>query len=89
MGPSIFHKSIYEGLDFIQVAEGMSKKCDARDFKLFVGIIRRLWQRRNDFVHEGSFSHPNSILKQVVEGLEARLISGHKEWKRVRAFQHL
>ena len=49
----------------------MRRKCDARDFKLFVGIIRHLWQRRNEFVHEGSFSHPSSVLEQAIEGLVA------------------
>jgi hypothetical protein len=71
MGPVIFQKSFYEGLEFIQVAEGMRRKCDALDFKFYVGIIRRLYQRRNEFIREGIFTHPNSILKQAMENLEA------------------
>jgi ribonuclease HI len=71
MGPVIFQKRFYEGPDFMQVAEGMSKTCDTQEFKLFAGITRRIWKRRNEYVHKGSFAHPSSILEQVREELRA------------------
>jgi ribonuclease HI len=71
MGPVIFQKRFYEGPYFMQVVEGMSKICDTQEFKLFVGITRRIWKRRNAYVHEGSFVHPSSILEQAREELGA------------------
>jgi hypothetical protein len=66
-----FQKSFFEGPAFLQVAEGMMSRCDAREFQLFVGIARRLWLRRNEVIHGGVFSHPNTVFKQAEEGLEA------------------
>ncbi|XP_059455324.1 uncharacterized protein LOC132185582 [Corylus avellana] len=32
----------------------------------FVGLAKRLWFRRKDFVHEGNFTHPNALVQQVL-----------------------
>ena len=49
----------------------MWRKCDIRELLIFVGITHRLWQRRNEFIIEGAFSHPTSIFEHVVAGVEA------------------
>jgi ribonuclease HI len=36
---------------------------------IFAGIVRRLWSRRNEYVHEGKFIHPNSIVQQAMTSL--------------------
>jgi hypothetical protein len=68
-GGPIFQKSHFEGPKFLQVVEGMHERCDSEDFHLFAGISRRVWLRRNAFIHEGAFSHPNSIIEQARQEL--------------------
>jgi hypothetical protein len=36
----------------------------------FVGIVRRIWLRRNEVVHEGSFLHPNTLVHKAKTTLE-------------------
>lgn len=58
-------KFVFDGPDFLQVAEGMFDKCDETEFQLFVGIARRRL-RRNEVVHGGVFSHPNTVVRQAL-----------------------
>jgi hypothetical protein len=45
---------------FFQLMEDILTYCDQEEIKMFVGIARRLWLRRNDVVHEKTMAHPNS-----------------------------
>jgi ribonuclease HI len=63
-------KSSCSDLDFLQVAERILEKCDMEEFQNFVIVTRRIWLRRNAFLHEGSFSHPVSIIKQAESLIE-------------------
>ena len=65
-----FQKSVFSGPDFLQVAEGMLGKCDTMEFQLFVGISRRLWLRRNEAVHGGSFQYPDGLVKRALLAVE-------------------
>jgi hypothetical protein len=47
----------------------MHGRCDSEDFHLFAGISRCVWLRRNAFICEGAFSHPNSIIEQARQEL--------------------
>jgi hypothetical protein len=47
-----------------------SVHCNQEEIKLFVGIARRLWLRRNNLVHEGSLSHPISLVQRTVTAME-------------------
>jgi hypothetical protein len=40
----------------------------------FVGIVRRIWLRRNEVVHEGSFLHPNTLVHRAKMALEDFLV---------------
>jgi diadenosine tetraphosphatase ApaH/serine/threonine PP2A family protein phosphatase len=62
-----FQKMIPEGPSFMQVAELMAKKCDDEEMGLFAGIARRVWLRRNEFVHEGKFTRPSTLVQQAME----------------------
>ncbi|XP_059439185.1 uncharacterized protein LOC132171798 [Corylus avellana] len=39
------------------------------DIKLFAGLSRQLWLRRNMLLHEGVFIHPNMLVQRVVNGV--------------------
>lgn len=41
-----FQKSTYYSLDYLQVVEEMFKKCDMKEFELFVNIWKKIWFRR-------------------------------------------
>ena len=58
------------------VVEGMYEKCAIEECNLFVSIARHIWRRRNAFIHEGTFLHPNIIVEQAqqeTELLKARM----------------
>jgi hypothetical protein len=40
----------------------MFNLCDGEEMRTFVGMARRIWLRRNEVVHKGSFSSPKEIL---------------------------
>jgi ribonuclease HI len=65
-----FQKSSCEGSTFLQVVEEMYEKCDVGDFCLFVSIARRIWLRRNGLIHEGTFEHPDFLVKQAHQEME-------------------
>jgi hypothetical protein len=56
--------------NFFPLVEDVSVHCNQEEIKLFVGIARRLWLRRNDLVHEGSLSHPISLVQRTVTAME-------------------
>jgi hypothetical protein len=70
--------------------EGIFKICDEDEIKLFVGLARKIWFRRNEVLHGGSFTHPNVLVQRamssVAEFLHANTLEehGHKEERRER-----
>lgn len=51
---------------FSHVVEGILKSCEEEEIKLFVGLARKVWFRRNEVVHGGSFTHPNVLVQQAM-----------------------
>jgi hypothetical protein len=43
----------------------MFRQCDEEELRLFVRIARRVWFRRNEVVHGGSFTHPTILVQQA------------------------
>ena len=70
MGSKNFQKSFFQGLDFLQVVEGLFIKCDQEELLKFAGLVRRIWLRRNDVLHGGKFSHPNTIWQQTLNSIQ-------------------
>jgi hypothetical protein len=70
VGNKRFQKCSFGGPDFMQVVEGLWRRCEEEEFCSFVGIARRIWLRRNDYVHGGVFSHPNEIVRRTTEAIE-------------------
>jgi ribonuclease HI len=70
VGPKKLQKNSDSGLEFLQVVEGVFAACSWEDTAQFAGIARRIWLRRNRVVHEGIFSHPNSLVQQARQATE-------------------
>jgi hypothetical protein len=61
----VFQKSSFIVLDFFHVAELLYVKCGDDDFRLFAEIARKIWMRRNAYIYEGTFTHPDGIVRDV------------------------
>lgn len=70
MGIVKFQKSHFTGPGFLQVVEGVFSKCGQEEMALFAGLARRIWLRRNNVLHGGSFSHPNVIMQLATRALD-------------------
>jgi hypothetical protein len=65
-----FQKSSLGGPTFGGVVvEELFKMCDEEELRLFVGIAKRIWFRRNEVVHGGPFTHPNVLVQQARQPL--------------------
>jgi hypothetical protein len=73
-----FQKSALDGLTFGQIVEEIFKRCNGGEIRLFAGIARRVWFRRNDIVHGGPFTHPKVLVQQATEALGD--FSAAKSW---------
>jgi hypothetical protein len=60
-----FHKSAHRGPNFLQVVEDMFSIYDEEEMRLFAGLARRIWLRRNESIHGGLFSSPKEIFFQT------------------------
>jgi hypothetical protein len=61
----IFQKSTFPGSDFFHVAGALLEKRGGGTFRLFSEISRRIWLRRNIWIYDGLFSHPNNIVGEA------------------------
>jgi hypothetical protein len=43
----------------------MFQHCDEDELQLFGSIARRIWFRRNEVVHGGSFIYPTILIQQA------------------------
>lgn len=59
----IFQKSNCEVPDFLHLAEGFLKRWEEMDFELFIATARGIWFKRNMWLYEGRFSHPNEVVQ--------------------------
>jgi hypothetical protein len=78
-GGSKFQKKSFSGPDFKQMVDGLIRSCSVEDMVLFVGLARRIWMRRNEVIHGGSFTHPDrivSLTKQAIEDFNLAMDRG-------------
>jgi hypothetical protein len=64
-----FHKSSFDGPTFCGVVEEMFQHCNEDELRLFGSIARRIWFRRNEVVHGGSFIHPTILIQQAKDAV--------------------
>jgi hypothetical protein len=65
MGNKKLQKSTFQGMSFMQLLEWVFERCDQEEMQHFAGVARRLWLRRNDFIHEGELLHPRILMQQM------------------------
>lgn len=65
-----FQKSCFSSHDFLQVAEHFFHKCDRETLQMFVITARKIWFRRNTWLHEGKFEHPNMLVQSAQRAVE-------------------
>lgn len=56
-----------EGGNFMGKAEIILARCGVVDFGFFVQLARQVWFRRNKWIHEGIFIHPNAVIRKTEE----------------------
>ncbi|XP_042939343.1 uncharacterized protein LOC122274364 [Carya illinoinensis] len=69
-GHIFFQKSTLREASFIELYERFTLLCDRELLDLFSVIARSIWLRRNKLLFEGSFLHPNILLRQASQSLE-------------------
>jgi ribonuclease HI len=75
----IFQKSTFPVSDFFLVAETMLDKGGVETFRLFSEIARRIWLRRNGWIYEGQFIHPNNIVQAAETAVHAYELATNAE----------
>jgi ribonuclease HI len=63
-------KSAITGKFFLQIAEDIFQRCSAEEILMFVCTARRIWLRRNEVVHGGTFLHPNTVVRRAQSALD-------------------
>jgi hypothetical protein len=63
-------KSTLKGPRFINVVEEVLQNGNEEETKLFVGLARKLWLRRNEILHGGRFCGPDAMIEQVKKAIE-------------------
>jgi hypothetical protein len=61
----VFQKVTTGGVDFIQVAEKMMKRCEKDDFAMFVQLAHQIWLRQNGWIYEKVFTSPNDLVNMT------------------------
>jgi ribonuclease HI len=74
-----FQKRTTEYNSFLQLAESMMVQCGLNERASFVRMARKLWQRRNAWVHENRFGHPASIIQEVRRAMEEYKLFNKRE----------
>lgn len=65
-----FLKCHFTGPGFLQVVEGMFRRCDQEEMAMFAGLARRVWMRRNEVLHGGKFSLPQLLIRLAARARE-------------------
>lgn len=58
-----------------------------RGTRLFAGIARRVWFRRNEIVRGGSFTHPNVLVQQARDAVAYFSAANTREVATISAFE--
>jgi ribonuclease HI len=69
LGVVKFQKCSFQGPKFLQVVEGVFRKCSQEEIQKFVGVARRIWLRRNEVVHGGCFTHLTMIIQATTRAI--------------------
>jgi hypothetical protein len=65
VGPIIFQKRFSWGDNLVKVLTSLQDCCKWEELALRAVIVRRIWLQRNSVVHNGCFTHPNMVYREV------------------------
>jgi hypothetical protein len=54
---------------FIKIFEEIGRLGSEHDIRLFVGLAKQVWLRRNGLIHDSIFSHPDLLIRRAHESL--------------------
>jgi ribonuclease HI len=54
----------------MQIVENLFEVCSEEETVQFVGLVRRIWLRRNEVLHGGIFTHPRELVLQALRAAE-------------------
>jgi hypothetical protein len=57
------------GPTFGGVVEELFKMCEEDELRLFVGIAKHIWFRRNELIHGGPFTYLDVLVQQARQSL--------------------
>jgi len=69
-GSSPFEKCVSEGYNFMQVFEYCMGRYKQEELSLLAVVSRCIWLRRNKFIFEGEFTHPNVVFSKASKSLD-------------------
>jgi len=75
---SPFQKCCVSGVTFKEIFEDGLQRFSKENLELLIGVARGIWFRRNKFVFEGTFTHPDEVYTVAV-----RFIREYKESKQL------
>ncbi|XP_059446627.1 uncharacterized protein LOC132178194 [Corylus avellana] len=62
-------KCVSGGREFMEIFQMVKNRCEMAEVELFAITARRIWIRRNEYIHEGSFTHPSHIMREANNAL--------------------
>lgn len=63
-------KSVCWQKSFLELLAGICAVFEKEVVEEVAVVARRIWQRRNIFIFQGEFKHPNEVLHQSLEALQ-------------------
>ncbi|XP_042968927.1 uncharacterized protein LOC122301581 [Carya illinoinensis] len=74
-------KCSFRYANFRELVEALMSHYDQDSLEKFVIIARNIWHRRNQFVFENAFTHPNALVKKSRKTLEEYKVLQQKQMK--------
>jgi ribonuclease HI len=65
--------------NFQHIAESFLQEGSEEDFEVFCITARKIWLRRNEWIHEGIFSHPNTLALGAQQNQKSFIWANQKE----------
>ena len=88
-GPLKIQKSACCRRNFAQLFEELIGRYDLQELEIFAVVARRIWMRRNELIHGGTFMDPHRVYMMAVSGLEDfQRVDAQVEEKSEVAVQH-
>jgi hypothetical protein len=65
--------------NFLQIAESFFQEGTGEEFEIFFVTARQIWLRRNEWIYEWVFTHPNDLILGARQKLDNSHMADQKE----------